>query len=411
MKKILLCIMLIAALSVAYLFLAPTPIQPVAWTPPPSPAPEGVYAANDMLKGIQKFGVGVGVGPEGIAVDAAGRIYAGYKDGRIVMFSANGASFQELAKSEGGHPLGITFGPNGGLVIADANKGLIAVGGTSTPKLLDTKVNGVAVVFADDVDNTRLDKNVYFTDAAVYDFDHLIYEFLEHKGTGRLLQYNVTSGETKVLMSGLHFANGVAVGPDDAYVLVTETAEYRVLRYWLKGDKAGTSEVFIDHLPGLPDNISYNDSGRFWLALYAPRDPQLDKLLPGPAWVKKLVSRLPHFLQPKPVKKPWVLGLDLDGKVVANLQYQGKDGYAPITSVKEWGPWLYFGSLTADSLARIPLNQVIPGSPPPPVGWEQTPATPHHFVPPKTGEDEEEEREERAREEREKAAKAAKPPG
>lgn len=409
MKKILLAILLLVVLSVAYLFLAPTPIQPVAWTPPSSPALVGVYAPNDKLKDIQKFGVGVGVGPEGIAVDAAGRIYAGYKDGRIVMFSSNAASFQELAKSVGGRPLGITFGPNGGLVIADAYKGLITVGGTSTPKLLDTKVDGKTMVFADDVDNTRLDKNVYFTDASIYGLDHLPYEVLEHKGTGRLLQYNVASGETKLLMSGLHFANGVAVGPDDAYVLVAETAEYRVLRYWLKGEKAGTSDIFIDNLPGLPDNISYADNGRFWLALYAPRNAGLDRLLAGPAWVKKLVSRLPQVLQPKPVKKSWVLGLDLDGKVIASLSYDGKDAYAPITSVKEWGPWLYFGSLTANSLGRIPLNQIIPGSPLPPPGWEQTPATPHHFVPPKTGEDEEEEREERQRDERAKAAKLGKP--
>ena len=43
----------------------------------------------------------------------------------------------------------------------------------------------------------------------------------------------------RVFADQLLFANGVAVGPDDAYVLVNETAAYRVMRYWLKGEKAG----------------------------------------------------------------------------------------------------------------------------------------------------------------------------
>ena len=388
MKLVIRVALVLSLLLLAYLLLWPTPIQPVAWTPPPAPAASGVYAPNEALKAVQRFGVGVGIGPEGIAVDAAGRSYAGYADGRIVTFSANASSYQELAVSEGGRPLGVTFGPRGGLVIADAHKGLIEVGSTPTPKSLVTAAGGAPVRFADDADNTRLDQKIYFTDVSVYPYEDMMNEVLEHRGTGRLIEYDAVSGETKVLLSGLHFANGVAVGPDDAYVLVNETSAYRITRYWLKGDKAGTSDIFIDNLPGMPDNISYSDKGRFWVALFAPRDATLDRLLAGPAWLKKIVARLPRALQVRSGDKAWVLGLDLDGKVIANLQDQGRDAYAPITSVEEWGPWLYFGSLSQNSLARLPLQQVFPGSPPPPRGWEQTPASPHQFVPPTVGESE-----------------------
>ncbi len=398
MKKILQLLAVVVVAALGYLLFWPLPITPVAWVPPPAPALEGVYAANDKLKAVQRFGVGVGVGPEGIAVDAAGRIYAGYVDGRIVMFSYNGSSYQEIGKSEG-RPLGIAFGPHGGVVVADAYKGLLHFGSSTTPTVLATAADGVPFALVDDVANTRLDKNLYFTDAAAYPLHDVLYEFVEHKGTGRLLQYNVDSKETKVLMNGLLFANGVAVGPDDAYVLVNETAAYRVMRYWLKGEKAGTSEVFIDNLPGLPDNISYNEQNhRFWLALFSPRSASLDELANKPAWIKKLALRLPKFLQPAPAHKAWVLGLDENGKVIANLQHDAKDAYGPITSVREWGPWLLFGSLEADSLARLPLNQVFEGSPPPPANWQQLKPRPHHFEPPRVGE----ESELRAQDEREK---------
>lgn len=389
MKKIVLPLAVVVFALLVYLLTWPVPVDPVAWTPPPNPGLTGPYAANDALKNVQRFGVGVGVGPEGIAVDAAGRIYAGYEDGRIVMFSNNGSSYQELGKTSG-RPLGLTFGPNGGIIIADAALGLLHLGGTPDPKVLAAAADGVPFALTDDADNTRLDKNVYFTDAAAWPLKHVLNEFVEHRGTGRLLQYNVESKETKVLMKGLLFANGVAVGPDDAYVLVNETAAYRVMRYWLKGDKAGTSEVFIDNLPGMPDNISYSDnSRRFWLALYAPRSQALDDLADKPVWLKKLALRLPSFLQVQPKHKAWVLGLDENGKVIANLQHEDPSAYGSITSVREWGPWLIFGSLHADSLARLPLNTVFPGSPPPPAGWQQLKPNPHHFVPPKVGEENE----------------------
>ncbi len=236
------------------------------------------------------------------------------------------------------------------------------------------EADGVPFGFTDDADNTRFDKNVYFTDAShKFGYGKHMIDVLEHGANGRLLEYNVVTQQTRVLMSGLHFADGVAVGPDDAYVLVNETGEYRILRYWLKGEKAGTHDVFIDNLPGFPDNLSYNDRGIFWVAIFAPRDALLDKLLPGNLYLRTVIAKLPAFVQPRPKKHAFVLGLDLEGKVVANLQYAGDDAYAPITSVREHGPFLYFGSLSFPAVGRLPLNQALAGAEPPPQGWEEIP--------------------------------------
>ena len=369
--KIALLLLALVAAFALYLVAWPTGMNPVAWTPPPAPKLEGVYAYNEKLKGIQKLAQGVGVGPEGVNVDAVGRVYAGYKDGRIVALTPDGASYTEMANT-GGRPLGITFGPNGGLVIADAKKGLLHLG--KKLKRLAKEADGVPFGFTDDVDNTRLDKNVYFTDASSkFGYGKHMTDLLEHGANGRLLEYNVVTRKTRVLLSALHFANGVAVGPEDEYVLVNETGEYRILRYWLKGVKAGTHDVFIDNLPGFPDNLSYNDRGMFWVAIFAPRDALLDELLPGNEYLRTVISKLPAFLQPRPKKHAFVLGIDTTGKVVANLQYAGDDAYAPITSVREKGPWLYFGSLMYPAVGRMPLNQAIPDAIPPPPGWDTVP--------------------------------------
>jgi hypothetical protein len=54
-----------------------------------------------------------------------------------------------------------------------------------------------------------------------------------------------------------------------------------------------------------------------------------------------------------------VLGLDLDGKVIANLQDASEGNYSPITTVREYGQWLYFGSLKAMHMGRMGLDAAL----------------------------------------------------
>lgn len=42
-------------------------------------------------------------------------------------------------------------------------------------------------------------------------------------------------------------------------------------RYWLEGEKAGTTDVFA-MLPGHPDNVRTNKEGEFWVALHCRRN-------------------------------------------------------------------------------------------------------------------------------------------
>lgn len=44
----------------------------------------------------------------------------------------------------------------------------------------------------------------------------------------------------------------------------------RLRKYWLRGEKAGTSEVMAI-LPGFPDNVRTNEKGDFWVAIHCRR--------------------------------------------------------------------------------------------------------------------------------------------
>lgn len=350
MRIVIGVIVAVLGLALLYLFLWPVPIEPVAWQAPPAPALEGPYAPNSALAAVERIGENAGIGPEDVDVDAQGRVYGSYQDGRILRFDNAGKLLGEFANT-GGRPLGLDFTADGTLVVADAFKGLLAIRTDGSVRVLSTEADGVPYKFADDVD-IGPEGAIYFSDASdKFTFGQHMEDILEHAGRGRLLRYDPIADQTRVLLSDLNFANGVAVSQRGDFVLVNETGSYRVMRYWLKGPKTGQHEVFIDNLPGIPDGISSDDAGTFWLALYSPRSADLDRMSDKP-WMRKLALRLPKSFQPKPAKHAFVLGLNEEGKVIHNLQDAGANAYAPITSVEQQGEWLYLGSLTQPSIGR-----------------------------------------------------------
>ncbi|VVO71065.1 SMP-30/gluconolactonase/LRE family protein [Pseudomonas fluorescens] len=341
-----------------FLLLMPTKVQPVAWTPAPAPSlTEGLYADNQRLKAVERVGAADIDGPEALLLENDA-LMTGLHDGRVISTSLDGKVIKKLADT-GGRPLGLARHPNGLLVIADAVKGLLSLDAQGRLVAMTTEANGVPFGFTDDVVIDKPGHFAYFSDASSrFGYGKDGEAIIEHGGDGRLLRYDFQTGKTSVLLDKLEFANGVTLGPDDAYVLVNETGAYRISRYWLTGPKAGTHDLFVDNLPGLPDNLSFNGHDRFWVALYSPRNALLDATAPHP-FIRKMIVRAMTVL-PKPVeKRGFALGLDLDGKVIANLQ-DGSDGnYSPITTVREYGEWLYFGSLKAKHMVRLPLSSAL----------------------------------------------------
>jgi sugar lactone lactonase YvrE len=350
MKTLLKAALGLFVLTLAYLAFWPVAIDPVAWAPAPAPALEGPYAVNDALAGAERLAVGQGHGPEAITFDPQGRLYTGYKDGRVVRYDAEGRNGVVLANT-GGRPLGLEFAPDGRLIVADAYKGLVQVSEGGVVNVLATEAGGLRFGFADDLEISA-DGIVYFTDASWKHGYPGVADFLEHRPNGRVIRHELATGRTDVLLENLHFPNGLALGPGDAYLLVNEQAEYRVLRHDFA---TGATTPLVENLPGLPDNITFDEAGRrFWVAFTTPRLPALDDLAPYP-FLRKVVARLPEAIQPAPILHAFVIALDESGRVVANLQHVGPGAYAPVTSAVAQGEWLYLGSFVADGFARIRL--------------------------------------------------------
>lgn len=360
-KRILLLLGAVCAIVLLYLLSWPVPMSPQAWTPPPAPSLTGQYQQNSGLAGVERLSLGTGstapgtgFAPEDVALDAQNHIYSGVDDGRIIRLQADGTR-PEVFSNTHGRPLGLAFDPSGNLIVADAINGLLSIAPAGSVTVLTTGADGVPFGCTNDLD-VGADGTIYFTDASSkFPLSNFTADLLEHRGNGRFLAYDPKTKTTRTLLSDLCFANGVAVSPDQSFVLVVETGAYRVHRVWLSGSRSGQAEIFIDNLPGFPDGISSNGKDKFWLALVTPRDAALDKLLPHP-FLRKVVARLPKFLQPAPQRYSFVLGLDANGRVTENLQNGSPECYAQIANAVERQGSLYFGSIGESTVGRYRLG-------------------------------------------------------
>ncbi len=342
-------------LCLLFLLLWPSPIDPLGWQPAPPPPLAGITAPNNELRNAERLGEGQLLGPESVAIDQQGRIFSGLEDGRIVRTTLeNGREVLETVAQTGGRPLGLLFDAAGRLVVCDAVKGLLRLDPSGEIETLSSSADGVPYHFTDDLDIAS-DGRIYFSDASSkWGHENYLLDLLEGRPHGRLLRYDPASKQTEVLLGDLYFANGIALSQDEDFVLVNETYRYRITRYWLKGEKAGQHDIFIDNLPGIPDGISANRRGTFWVAMFTVRNEQADKLAPSP-FAKRQLAKLPRFLWPKPAPHGMVFALDEEGKVLKTYQDATGARVPHVTAVVENEGWLYLGNLHEPYLSRFKL--------------------------------------------------------
>ena len=301
------------------------------------------------------------IGPVSVAFDPNGEgPYIGVADGRILKLqlgSNNRLFWAEFAvtsyhrrdctspfapKMEHicGRPLGLRFDTKTGeLYIADAYLGLQVVGpkgGLATP--LVQKFEGKPLVFTNDVDID--DDVIYFTDTSTkYQRWQFLTSFSSGDTTGRLMKYDKSTKKVTVLLGDLAFANGVALSKNKSFVLVTETTNFRILRYWLKGPLVGTHDVFVE-LPGFPDNIRINPKGDFWVALQAIRSvPSVSDSKFG------MFSFNPQQMGDDGELHPTALKLSEDGQVLEVLEDVEGKTLRSISEIEEKDGKLWIGSV------------------------------------------------------------------
>lgn len=92
---------------------------------------------------------------------------------------------------------------------------------------------------------------------------------------------------------------------------------YRLRKYWLKGEKAGTSEV-IAILPGYPDNVRANERNEFWVAIHCRRTIY--------SYINGIYPRLRQFLLKLPISAKLQYLIHIGGRFTAVVVKYSPEG-------------------------------------------------------------------------------------
>lgn len=366
--------------AVAVLVLMESPIKaqeynlpgPMEWTGPLTP--------NSRLTEAELLFHNEIIGPESLMVDGENGIITGTYDGRIIQIK-NGAVIHEVRLGKGpcgtfdteptcGRPLGIRWSSSKKktLIVADAYLGLYDVDLVSGEfqQLIPggLVVDGRPLTFLNDVVVLQ-NGTILFTDSSSkWDRRKFIFNLLEFSDDGRLLSYCPETKKIRVLLDGLHFANGIQTDKEENYVLINELAKARILKYHLKGSRVGVFDVFLDNMPGFPDNIRMSHNGTYWVGLAFVRRREkfsfADALGPYPMIRNMLAKIIPmkHIIPLLHTFSPsygLIVQVDTNGKYVSSLHDPTGKRVPSVSEIDDDGKSLYMGSYHSKFIAKVDL--------------------------------------------------------
>ncbi|XP_024966966.1 protein STRICTOSIDINE SYNTHASE-LIKE 5-like [Cynara cardunculus var. scolymus] len=347
-------IILVSAIAIALQVFFFSPISPEPLILPPSPP---LFTPNNHLQGVIKIGEGIVKKPEDVCVDQKGMLYTATRDGWIKRLHTNGTweNWKKIHNKD--TLLGLIITRVGDLVVCDTEEGLIKVGEDGEVTALATHLNGEKIRFADDVVEAD-DGSLYFSVASTkFELHNWHLDVLEAKPHGQLLKYDPSTKETSLVLDGLGFANGVTISSDQEFLVVCETWKFRCLKYWLKEEMGGKVDVFIDNLPGGPDNIKLAPDGSFWIAIL-PLTSSRMKFIHSSRAIKHLLATFPKLFEQVKVldRSAMVINVGSDGRIIKRLDDPNGQVMAFVTSILEFEGNLYFGSLYNDFIGKLPIE-------------------------------------------------------
>lgn len=299
------------------------------------------------------------MGAEDVVVTEDGDVVTGTEDGSVFRISADGSRVQRVGRT-GGRPLGIELLPDGRLLVCDPHRGLLALHpGTGEVETILDEIGGERIVVCNNA-AVASDGTIYFSDSSrVHPLERWRADMIEDTCSGRLIRLRPRDGggwsRPEVLVSGLRFANGVALAADESFVGVAESRGRTVVRRWLAGPRRGQVDHLVTDLPGYPDNIARGSDGLIWVALCGPTMTVLESVLPRlPRGLRVLAGKLPESVHPKEKRTVHVMAFDDDGRLVHDCELR-PDGFHFVTGVREHQGRVWLGSLHNAAVAYFDL--------------------------------------------------------
>jgi gluconolactonase len=232
------------------------------------------------------FGIGV-INSEGIAVDKDGFVYGAGWAGTVYRVDPQGKVEQIAQLPAGSVPNGITLDRNNDLVICDVGHSAV----------LRMTQSGKTSVIADravypgmttpNFATFDADGNLYVSNTLDITLSQVMAarpDMQSQTPTGSVLRIR-RNGQVELVAANIHWANGLAIDPDEEAVFVLETNRNDCLRIPIRADGThGRPEIYSNGFPACPDGMAFATDGSLIVTLPGtpkpssapPSEPLLD---------------------------------------------------------------------------------------------------------------------------------------
>jgi sugar lactone lactonase YvrE len=212
--------------------------------------------------------------------------------------------------------------------------------------------------------------------------DHWCHDLMTRGRTGRLIELETSSGETRELARRTAYAFGACAAPQGETWLC-ESWRHRVI--CVRGARAGTA--ILDSLPAYPSRITPAKDGGFWLTAFISRTQLVEFVLRENAYRRRMMEEIDPrywvapkltsgqtFLEPMQgahirtmgVLKPWappisyglVIRLSPEGEPIYSLHSRtGGHNHGVVAAIESDGD-LYVLAKGSGRILRLPLGKI-----------------------------------------------------
>jgi gluconolactonase len=233
--------------------------------------------AKIAVENVEIFGSGV-IRSEGVVVDREGNVWGGGRNGKVYKVSPDGVVQEVVQLPDRAIPNGVTLDRAGNFVYCDLrHKAVMRCAPDGKVSMIADRA-GDLLLSIPNFCSYDAEGNLYVSNSSSQPGNKVFEEFTNPAPNGAVARIR-PDGRGEVVATGIYFANGTAIDPNEDAVYVLESSRNDCVRIQIKKDGTfGKPEIYASGFPAIPDGMAFDVERNLYITL--PGVPQDGKLVP-----------------------------------------------------------------------------------------------------------------------------------
>jgi sugar lactone lactonase YvrE len=232
--------------------------------------------ASIATANVEVFGTGV-LRAEGVVVDREGSVWGGGRNGKVYKVSPDGVVHEVAQLPDRAIPNGVTLDRAGNFVYCDLrHKAVMRCSPEGKVSMIADRAGDLPLSIPNFC-SYDAEGNLYVSNSSAQPGNKVFEEFTNPAPNGAVARIR-PDGRGEVVATGIYFANGTAIDPNEDAVYVLESSRNDCVRIAIKKDGTfGKPEIYASGFPAIPDGMAFDVQRNLYVTLPGvPKDGKLE---------------------------------------------------------------------------------------------------------------------------------------